>query len=103
MDLQASDSPAAAAVPELPVEALEAVVNRCYHVFDGRPIRDFIPSWSNTRHAKISMAVILRQHDRRCASEKVISRYRPGTGNRGGVHSTALEVVGSQPYGEIVA
>jgi hypothetical protein len=29
--------------PELPVEALEAVVNRRYHVFDGRPIRDFIP------------------------------------------------------------
>jgi hypothetical protein len=29
--------------PEVPAEAVEAVVNGRYEVFDGRPIRDFIP------------------------------------------------------------
>jgi hypothetical protein len=35
--------------PELEAETVEAVVNERYHMFDGRPIRVFIPSWSNTR------------------------------------------------------
>jgi hypothetical protein len=29
--------------PELPAEAVEAIVNGRYHAFDGRPIRDFVP------------------------------------------------------------
>ncbi len=29
--------------PELPAEAVEAIVNERYHTFDGRPIREFIP------------------------------------------------------------
>ena len=29
--------------PALPAETVEAIVTGRYHVFDGRPIRDFIP------------------------------------------------------------
>jgi len=89
--------------PELEAETVEAVVNERYHMFDGRPIRVFIPILVEHAAANISMAVILRRHDPSCATAQVISRYRPGTENRGGVNSTVLGVVGSRPYAEIVA
>jgi hypothetical protein len=29
--------------PEVPADAIDAVVNGHYEVFDGRPVRDFVP------------------------------------------------------------
>jgi hypothetical protein len=57
--------------PELPPEAVEAVVNVGYHIFDGRPIRDFIPILVEHAAREISMAVIPRQHDERRTQQQI--------------------------------